>query len=377
MPRQANAIDFWRGFALVTIFINHIPGIYYSHFTHANISISDSADLFVFLAGWSLRYVVGSGRLPTPTGQLVLRLSGRALTLYAAQVMITMIAITMLAGAALRLDNPLLLEWHNAAAVFHDPVPAHIGLVLLTHQLGYFNILPLYVVLMLMAPGIAVIDRYAPNWLLPISLALYFVTLAVPIPIPSWPVEGEWFFNPLAWQLVFVLGFVLAKDSGIGAVARRHIDLIRIAGALIVAFAAIVVVNNWWHDPTAMPEPRLFFILSKTYATPIRIIQFLALVAAFSIAFPYIRRFVPRLVEMLALLGRNSLHVFCVGSLLSLAGQIARFVYREYSGTDTAVVIIGILLMVLTAWLAEWRDRARARMPAPSPEPSPALRTPY
>ena len=29
MPRQANAIDFWRGFALVSIFINHIPGIWY------------------------------------------------------------------------------------------------------------------------------------------------------------------------------------------------------------------------------------------------------------------------------------------------------------------------------------------------------------
>ena len=26
MPRQANAVDFWRGIALITIFINHIPG---------------------------------------------------------------------------------------------------------------------------------------------------------------------------------------------------------------------------------------------------------------------------------------------------------------------------------------------------------------
>jgi hypothetical protein len=151
--------------------------------------------------------------------------------------------------------------------------------------------------------------------------------------------------------------------------------MIRIAGAVIVVFAALVVVNKWWHDPTAMPEPRLLFILSKTYVTPIRLIQFLALVAAFSIAFPYIRRLVPKLVEMLSMLGRNSLQVFCVGSLLSLGGQIACFAYRDYSGTDTAVVIIGILLMVLTAWLAEWRDRARARLPAAMPEPSPALLT--
>jgi hypothetical protein len=296
----------------------------------------------------------------------VLRLSGRALTLYAALVMITMIAIAILAVAALRLDNPLLLEWHNAAAVFHDPVAAHIGLALLTHQLGYFDILPLYVVLMLMAPGIAVIDRFAPNWLLPISLAVYLVTLAVPIPVPSWPVEGEWFFNPLAWQLVFVLGFVLAKDSGIGGLVRRQIVPIRIVGALIVVFAALVVINNWWHDPTSMPEPRLFFILSKTYVTPIRLIQFLALVAAFSIAFPYIRRVTPGLVNVLSMLGRNSLQVFCVGSLLSLLGQIIRFIYRGYGGIDTVVVVVGILVMVLTAWLSEWRDRVKARAPAPS-----------
>src|SRR5689334_4902320 len=191
MTRQANPIDFWRGLALIFIFLNHIPGNYYSHFTHANYSLSDSADLFVFLAGWALRYVVGRpGRQPPPW-YLVLRLGGRALTLYAAQIMITMIAIAMLAGVAMWADNPLLLEWYNAAAVFHDPVPTHVGLVLITHQLGYFDILPLYVVLMVMAPGIALIDRFAPALLLPLSLALYVLTLAVPISIPTWPVEGQ------------------------------------------------------------------------------------------------------------------------------------------------------------------------------------------
>ena len=36
MTRGANPVDFWRGFALVTIFVNHIPGIFYEHFTHRN-----------------------------------------------------------------------------------------------------------------------------------------------------------------------------------------------------------------------------------------------------------------------------------------------------------------------------------------------------
>src|SRR5262245_21930049 len=145
MTRQANPIDFWRGFALVSIFINHIPGTYFTRFTHADYSISDSADLFVFLAGWALRYVVGTPERQLPVWYLALRLGGRAVQIYAAQILTTMIAIAMLAGVALWHDNPLLLEWHNATAVFQDPVATHVGMALLTHQLGYFNILPLYV----------------------------------------------------------------------------------------------------------------------------------------------------------------------------------------------------------------------------------------
>jgi len=361
MIRQANEIDFWRGLALVFIFLNHIPGLYYSHFTHASYSLSDSADMFVFLAGWALRYVVGQPGHQQSGGYLVLRLSGRALTLYAAQILITMIAIALLAVAALWADNPLLLEWHNAAAVFHDPVPTHVGLVLITHQLGYFDILPLSAVLMLMAPGIALIDRYVPKLLLPLSLALYIATLAIPISIPTWPVEGQWFFNPLAWQLIFVLGFVIARRDGPGEFVRRHIIPIRIVALPLVLIFLGVVIFNWWPDPTTLPQPKLFFIFSKTYNSPPRIIQFLALISVMTVTYPYIRRFARPLVEYLSLLGRNSLYVFCVGSILSLSGQIVRFLYKGNIYVDTVVVIIGIAIMTLTAWLPEWRESIRRR----------------
>lgn len=369
MAREPNAVDFWRGYALIAIFINHVPGIFYSKFTHANFSTSDSADLFVFLAGWSVRLLVGSGPRQQAPWYLVLRLGGRAMTLYAAQIMITMIAIALLAGAAILRDNPLLLEWHNASAVFHDPVPTHVGLALITHQLGYFDILPLYVVLMLMAPGFAVIDRYLPNWVLPVSLALYVAVLALQFNLPTWPVEGTWFFNPLAWQLLFVLGFVLAKPEGIGELVRRHITVIRyVALPIVIAFFVI----DWfylWHDPTKVPQPRLFFLIDKTFITPLRLIQFLALVAVFSVAFPYIYRAVPPLVSFCSLLGRNSLYVFCMGSVLSLTAQIIRSVYRGSLAVDTALVVVGIAIMAFTAWLPEWRESIKQR---PQPKPQPA-----
>ena len=61
-----------------------------------------------------------------------------------------------------------------------------------------------------------------------------------------------------------------------------------------------------------------------------------------------------------SILGRNSLNVFCVASLLSLTGQIVRYLYTGSFLADTIVVVCGIGLLWLTAWVSEWRDRQRA-----------------
>lgn len=355
MVREANAIDFWRGFALVTIFINHIPGIYFERFTHRNISISDSAELFVFLAGWALRLLYNHLAVTQGVRYVLLRIASRALTIYAAHLMLICLAIAMLATAAYVYDNPLFLEWYNAAGVFYDPMRAHMGLVALTYQLGYFDILPLYVVLMaVVAPLTVILHGYVPRLLLPIAICLYVIIMVWQISLPTWPTDGHWFFNPLAWQLVFVLGFVLAGDGGLGGAIRRHMTAVRLVAWPIVIASAIVVVFELWPDPVNMPEPKLFFMSWKSFVTPPRLLQFLALVAAMSALFPYIRRIAPALVTFLSRLGRNSLPVFCVGSILSLAGQIVRFLYKGGLAADAAIVIVGIALMGLTALLAEW-----------------------
>src|SRR5262249_50104832 len=106
-----------------------------------------------------------------------------------------------------------------------------------------------------------------------------------------------------------------------------------------------------------VPEPKLFFVNGKSYLTPMRLIQFLAVAALFSAAYPLIARFTPWLTEPLSKLGRNSLNVFCVGSLLSLGGQIIRFLYSASLAVDPIVVVVGVALLWLTAWLSEWRRR--------------------
>ncbi len=357
MPRSANAVDFWRGVALVEIFVNHIPGNFWEHFTHKTLSQSDSAELFVFLAGWSLKHVVGPPEDPRPTRHLIMRLFLRAGTLYAAHMVIVMAAIALLAISSKLLDNPLLLEWFNASAVFTAPVEAHIGLVFLTYQLGYFDILPLYVVLLFASPFIALMHRHRPSMLLPISAAIWFVCLVGEITFPTWPTEGEWFFDPLCWQFDFVLGFLLARSTGPGPWIRANLVPIRWIALPIVVFAGWARWVGWEVDPTAAPEPHLLFVNDKSFLTPTRIGQFLLLVALASPLWAPLEKHLPTLTRALSLLGRNSLLVFCIGSLLALAAQILRFAIRGGIVSDTLIVACGLGIMFTTAAVADWWER--------------------
>ena len=357
--RASNAIDFWRGFALATIFVNHVPGIAYERLTHRNFGISDSAELFVFLAGWSLRGLTASRDDPLTMQRMILRVGARGVTLYAAQIVITMLAIALLAVVALTFEHPLLLEWHNAAAVFQDPIRTHVGLVLLTHQLGYFDILPLYVVLMFGAILLAILHRLAPALVLPASLALYVFALATQKTIPTWPLEGVWFFNPLCWQLIFVLGFVAAGNDGIGGWIARHPRALVVLGLPGVAFGLFVNLSGLRPDPMSVPAPFLFFVIDKSFLTPLRLWHALSLFAVVAGVYPHVQRIIPRFVAFFCVLGRNSLYVFCVGSLASLAGQLARFLLGGSLAVDTVVVAVGIASLWVTGWLSELKDRLR------------------
>lgn len=356
--RAPNAVDFWRGFALVEILINHMPGNFYERFTHRAVSISDSAELFVFLAGWSLSFVAGRPGAPKPAAGVLHRLGWRSATVYGAHVATMMMAIALLAAAALVFDNPLYLEWHNAGPVFQEPIETHIGLVLLSHQLSYFNILPLYVALLAGAPVIALLGRASQWGLAIVSGGLYFAALLTPLYIPTWPLPGQWFFNPLCWQAIFTIGFLAGRDEGGGAWVRRRLPALRLIAWPIVAASAFAVWFDRLPDVANVPWPQRLFIAEKTFLTPMRLIQFLALAVAVSALYPWISRRAGALCRSLSFLGRHSLPVFCAGSIASLIGQILRFQTGGGLAFDTALVVGGLGAMTLAAWAAESREGA-------------------
>lgn len=371
--RQPNAIDFWRGYALISIFVNHIPGNFFERFQYRNLTLSDSAELFVFLAGWAMRLAIENPKRPLTNSDVVYKLWGRAFTIYVAQTFLTEAAIFILAAASVVLDAPFLLDWHNVGAVFHQPVEAHIGLVILSYQLGYFNILPLYVVLMVAAPVIALIYRAIPTLVLPLSLALYVLTLTFGWNISSWPIEGTWFFSPSAWQLIYVLGFLIAgKQTDLGAFTRRHIIVFQLLAAPIILVGIIIASTRYYPDWIDLPHFNLFFtVFDKTFMSPDRVLSCLALVALGGGIFNKINVWLPALAKFFSMFGRNSLQIFCVGSLLSLCGQIVRFIYGGSIVTDVILFIVGVAIMALIGWLLEWRSRSKA-----APAKAPVLSSP-
>ena len=358
--RQPNAIDFWRGYALISIFVNHIPGNFFERFQYRNLTLSDSAELFVFLAGWAMRLSIENPKRPMTTAAVVHKLWGRAFSIYVAQTFTTELAIFILAAGSVLLDAPFLLDWHNVGVVFHQPVEAHIGLVLLTYQLGYFNILPLYVVLMIVAPFIAILYRAFPAVVLPASVGLYLLTLELGWNIPSWPLEGTWFFAPSAWQLIYVLGFLLAgQTTDLGAFARRHMLAIRMVSWPLLVGGVIIASTRYFPDLFEVPSFSLFKIFDKTFMSPDRVLSVLAIIAVGGGFFTWINKVFPALGRFLSMFGRNSLNVFCAGSVLSLCGQIVRFVYGGRIVTDLVLFIVGVGIMASIAWISEWRIRSK------------------
>jgi len=340
------------------IFIDHVPGNAYGSYTLHKMAFCDAAELFVFLAGWSLSHATGGPRTPQPAGRVVIRLVARAIEIYRAQIVLTAIALAMLAATALLRNNPIFLEWHNAGPAFYDPVRTTVGWVLLTHHLWFFDILPLYVVVLLIAPVMVLLARWNRVAGLAASLFLYAATLTFNLQLPTWPGDTGWFFNPLAWQLLLVLGFLGAEMTQDDAAFRLRMRRWLPAAAILAVIFAALTIAGFDPDPLSVPEPRFFFLIDKTNLSPSRIVSLIALVIAFHPLFQRLKPWLGWVGDWLCGLGRNSLAVFAVGSLLSLAAQLLRFINGGSLTIDTFTVVFGLLGMGWTAWFVEWRSRS-------------------
>src|SRR5215467_4836911 len=99
-PSRVDGIDFWRGFALLTIFVDHAPDNIFQRGTHGNFGFSDAAELFVFLSGTSVALAYGSRFFRGETASAIRAVFRRVLTLYWVQVLISIVTIAIFVAAA-------------------------------------------------------------------------------------------------------------------------------------------------------------------------------------------------------------------------------------------------------------------------------------
>src|SRR3984893_13255673 len=318
-------IDFWRGAVLIAILIDHIPGNPLENWTPRNFGLSDSAEAFVFLSGLS----VGLIYMPRAYKYGIEPVAGgclkRALKLYGVHIALTLAALAVFGATYWMSGVPDLIQAHGRAFVFGSPANGLLGLALLSHQLGYFNILPLYIVLMLWAPVAVALALRGPLLALTVSIGLYAAARAFDLNLPNWPEPGGWFFNPIAWQLVFTLGLVAAVLWRDGL--PRPAPWLLALSALTVVGAALIVTNEGGFAPGLRDAATAHLDVAKQDLGLARLIHFVALAYLIATATVF-GRFIALVVRgafgnAVQSLGRNSLSVFAAGSFLSACGQAA------------------------------------------------------
>ena len=149
--KRIDGIDFWRGFALLTIFIDHMPESIFQHVTQKNFGFSDAAELFVFLSGVSIALAYGTRFFDGETVVAVRAVLRRAFTLYWVQILISLLIVAIFVGAAALWNDDDLLE--DADVVVSNPLQTAAAMLALLHQLENANILPLYICLLYTSPS--------------------------------------------------------------------------------------------------------------------------------------------------------------------------------------------------------------------------------
>ena len=351
---RIGGVDFARGVVLVVIMIDHVPGNILENLTPRNFALFDGAEAFVFLSGVSVGLAYYRRTLTSGLRSAARRCFSRARRIYGIHIALTICAAAIfglcywLSGAA------PLIEDGGRAVVFHQPAQAVIGVALLTHQLGYFNILPLYVVLMAIAPLIFAAARISLWLALLAAGGAYFAVKLFDFHLPSWPESGGWFFNPLAWQLLFTLGVVAAirwRDAPL-----RRSRALQAACLALASAGAIVVANGLGLLPGLRDQVFAALDVGKQNLGAARLVNFLAIAYLIAIS-PFLRRLAqtPPGLE-LQRLGRHSLAVFALSSLLSAVGQAAAATFSRVAPEAEFVYTLACIgaLFALARYL-EWR----------------------
>lgn len=359
-------VDVMRGLALLMIFVDHIPGDDLNHFTLRNFGFSDAAEVFVLLSGFACMMAYGGtfDRQGALAG--LRRIALRCLRLYVFQVGMLLGTLAFVVAWTTRFH----MAPKAMAPVIDRGFSGVFDVLTLRAQPSDLNILPLYIVLLVMFPPFYALMRLSPWIAISASVALWGAANLYPQLNLINTIDGQgWFFNPFAWQLLFALGACLA-------VLMRRGDLPR--GRWLVAVCWLFLIGSFfeaapWQDwglPNLTPFP-----IAPPDKTNLALLRLLHVSAIMYLVLSW-----PRLVTVMRMpgvapimaaveaCGKHSLEVFALGTML---GVSCRLILRTYGATapmQFAVNAVGIGAMLCLGLVLEHRPFAiRSQFGPPRP----------
>ncbi|WBL82312.1 OpgC domain-containing protein [Bradyrhizobium xenonodulans] len=369
-------LDLFRGVANWAIFLDHIPDNVVNWITTRNYGFSDAADLFVFISGYTASFVYA--RMMLERGFIVgaTRLTKRVWQLYVAHIILFVIYIASISYLALRFgDSEMINEFNVAGLVDNATETLRQGLFLRFKPLN-LDVLPLYIVLMGLFPPVLWFMLRKPDLTMVLSIVLWLAARHYGLNLNAYP-AGQWYFNPYAWQVLFVFGAWCAMGG-----ARRSMTLINSPITLwfclgYLAFALVMTMAGRFPTLGGMFPEWLFSAFNpndKTNLAPYRFLHFVVIVIM-------VIRFVPKewpglewkVFDPLIVCGQQSLAVFCVGVFLSFVGHFELSMSSGSLFAQIFVSIAGIAIMTTVAYYISWSKKQDKPLKPPA---KPAVSSP-
>ena len=341
-------IDACRGIALWFIFLDHVPNNIGTWLTLRNYGFSDAAEVFMFVSGVTCALAYGRARRREGWTGVFCRTLRRGWDIYIAFLLLTL-ACAILVHLAGRIADE-----SNMRILLDDPGATLARAAVLQYRPVNTDVLPVFVLLhLLFAPLLWLLLR-APNATLGASLALYVLVHAFGWIVPAWP-NGHWAFNPLAWQLLFVLGawWMIDEDKRVPPWVTSRTTLML---AVLYLLFSLVIALSWRIKPLEALIPQalaeLLYPLDKSNLDPLRLLHFLAIAVLAAWLVPRNWRGLTTPVMRGAIrCGQNSLPIYCLGVLLTFASHVVLLDISDGLAMQIALSLAGIAAMIATATL--------------------------
>ena len=361
-------LDFFRGVALFLIFVDHIPGNVLSHFTVQSLGFSDAAEIFIFVSGYTAALVYGRAMLKQGAFIAAAKVIHRVWQLYVAHIFIFLIFTALVSYNALAFQNPVSGKELHVAKFFTEPHIAVIRALELRFQPTFLDILPLYIVLLAGFPLVLLLLRRHILTALVVSSAIYLAAQSFGVSLHGYPGNQAWFFNPLAWQFLFVIGAACGYPQPSEHPIVPPLGWLIGPAAMIVAASAVIKLSWTVHDASGTVPAILIeklWPIDKSNLAPLRLVHFLALAVVMVRFVPADSRFLSwRLTQPINRCGQHSLQIFCLGIVLSVLGHFILAEWSDNLPAQLSVNAAGFALMIGTATLIGWyREIDRATSP--------------